>query len=113
MTQYLRDSLIASNVFCILSHGQKFQEKDVEGRCWELIEEETEEAVKSDEFFSVEPSVVESVVKREVLNATEVELFKAFDRWAIRECERQGMTSGRETKRQIFGEEIFNGYGFR
>ena len=110
-TEYLRDNLKASNVFCILPHAQKFEDKDLEDRCWEVIDEQTEEAVTSDEFVSVERSVVESVVKREALNVTEV-LFKAVDRWATRECERQGITFDGETKRRVLGEDIVNGIRF-
>ena len=77
-----------------------------------MIDEQTEEAVTSDEFVSVERSVIESVVKREALNVTEVELFKAVDRWATRECERQGITSDGETKRRVLGEDIVNGIRF-
>ena len=110
--EYLRSHLIASNVFCILPHAQKFEDKDLEDRCWKVIEEQTEEAMTSDEFVTVERSVVESVVKREVLNVTEVELFKAVDRWATKECERRGMTSHGETKRRILGEEIVKGIRF-
>lgn len=51
----------------------------------------------SDEFVSVE----RSVVKREVLNAEEVELFKAVDHWATKECEGQGMISDGGTKRRL------------
>ena len=51
----------ASNVFCILTHAQKFGGKSLEDRCWEVIERRTEEAATSDEFVSV----VECVVKRE------------------------------------------------
>ena len=105
-TEYLRDNLKASNVFCILPHAQKFEDKDLEDRCWEVIEKQTEEAVTSDEFVTVERSVVESVVKRERLNVTEVELFKAVDRWATREVERQGITPEGDVKRRILGEEI-------
>ena len=110
--EYLRENLKASNVFCILPHAQRFEDKDLEDRCWEVIKNQTEEAVTSDEFMSVERSVVESVVKREVLNVTEVELFKAVDRWATKECERQGMTSDGRTKRQILGGDIVNGIQF-
>ena len=77
-----------------------------------MIKNQTEEAVTSDEFMSVERSVVESVVKREVLNVTEVELFKAVDRWTTKECERQGITSDGRTKRQILGGDIVNGIQF-
>ena len=110
-TDYLRDNLDASNVFCILPHAQKFEDKDLEDRCWEVIEMQTEEALKSDEFVTVERSLVESVVKREVLSVAEVELFRAVDRWATKESERQGASPG-ETKRRILGEEIVKAIRF-
>ena len=87
-TKYLRDNLTASNLFSILPHAQTFEVKFLEDRCWEVVEMKTEEAVTSDEFVTVERSLVESVVKREVLNVKEVELFKAVDLWATKECER-------------------------
>ena len=111
-TAYLRDNLKASNVFCILPHAQKFEDKDLEDRCWEVIEKQTEEAVTSDEFVTVERSVVEAVVKRERLNVTEVELFKAVDRWATKESERQGRTPEGDAKRRILGEEIVKAIRF-
>ena len=107
-TAYLRDNLKASNVFCILPHAQKFEDKDLEDRCWEVIEKQTEEAVTSDEFVTVERSVVESVVKRERLKVKEVELFKAVDRWATK----QGITHDGDEKRRILGEEIVNAIRF-
>ena len=110
-TEYLRDNLTASNVFSILPHAQKFEEKDLEDRCWEVIEKQTE-AVTSDEFVTVERSLVESVVKREVLNVKEVELFKAVDHWATKECERQGITPEGEAKRRILGEDIVKAIRF-
>ena len=111
-TAYLRDNLKASNVFCILPYAQKFEDKDLEDRCWEVIEKQTEEAVTSDEFVTVERSVVESVVKRERLNVKEVELFKAVDRWATKESERQGITPESDWKRRILGEEIVKAIRF-
>jgi len=109
--EYLRDSVDASTVFFILTHAQKFEDKDLEERCWEVIEKQTEEALRSDEFVAVERSVVESVVTRERVNVTEVELFKAVDRWATEESDRQGTTPG-DTKRRILGEEIVKAIRF-
>ena len=77
-----------------------------------MIEKQTQEAVTSDEFVTVERSVVESVVKREKLNVKEVELFKAVDRWAIKESERQGITPESDWKRRILGEEIVKAIRF-
>ena len=111
--EYLRCNLKASNVFCILPHAQKFEDKDLKGRCWKVIEEQTEEALKSDEFVTVERSLVETVVESEVLNVKEVELFKAVDRWATEQSERQGsITPGGESKRRILGEGILKAIRF-
>jgi len=104
--------LKASNVFCILPYAQKFEDKDLEDRCWKVIEEQTEEAVTSDEFVTVERSLVETVVKREVLDVKEVELFKAVNRWATEESQRQGITPDGESKRRILGEEIVKAIRF-
>ena len=111
-TEYLRDQLEASNVFSILPPAQKFEDKDLERRCWEVIEKHTEEAVTSDEFVTLERSLVESVVKRERLNVKEVELFKAVDRWATKESKRQELTPHGDVKRRILGEDIVKAVRF-
>ena len=109
---YLQENLEASNVFSILPHAKKFDDQDLENRCWEVIEKHTEEAVTSDEFVTLDRSLVESVVKKEVLNVKEAELFKAVDRWATKEIERQRLIPDGETKRRIIGEELLNAIRF-
>ena len=111
-TEYLREHLEASNAFSILPQAQKFEDKDLEERCWNVIELHTEEAVTSDDFVTLERSIFESVVKRERLNVKEVDLFKAVDRWATKEMERQGLTPDGEGKRRVLGEEIVNAIRF-
>ena len=111
-TEYLREHLEASNAFSILPQAQKFEDKDLEERCWNVIESHTEEAVTSDDFVTLERSIVESVVKTERLNVKEVDLFKAVDRWATKEVERQGLTPDGEVKRRVLGEEIVNAIRF-
>ena len=111
-TEYLRRHLEASNAFSILPQAQKFEDKDLEERCWKVIEWHTEEAVTSDDFVTLKRSIVESVVKRERLNVKEVDLFKAVDRWANKEVERQGLTPGGKVKRKVLGEEIVKAIRF-
>ncbi|XP_015752982.1 PREDICTED: BTB/POZ domain-containing protein 2-like isoform X2 [Acropora digitifera] len=104
--EFLRKNLDASNVFTILPQAQKFEDKDLENRCWKVIEMHTEEAVTSDDFVVIDRSLVESVVKREKLNVKEVELFKAVNRWVEKKIENQGIASDGNAKRRIIGEEI-------
>ena len=110
--RYLRKNLAASNVLTILPHAQKFEDKDLEHPCWEVIEEQTEEVVTSVEFATVDRSLVQSFVKKDRLKVTEVKLFKAVDHWATKECERQGLTSDGETKRRILGEDVVKAIRF-
>ena len=111
-SEYLRENLSTTNVFSILPHAQKFDDKDLEDRCWEVIEEHTEEAVTSDDFVTLERSLIESVVKRERLTVKEVDLFKAVDRWAAKESERQGITTDGGSKRRIIGKAIVSAIRF-
>ena len=111
-TEYIRNNLTTANVFSILPYAQKCRDKNLEEQCWKVIEIFTEEAVTSDDFVTAERSVVESLVKSEALSVTEVELFKAVDRWATEEGGRQGLTLDGETKRRLLGEEIVKGIRF-
>ncbi|XP_078361921.1 BTB/POZ domain-containing protein 6-like [Oculina patagonica] len=92
-TEYLEDNLDPSNVFCILPSAQKYEEKDPVDRCWKVIDKQTDEAVKSDGFATIDRSLLEAVVVRDTLSIEEIELFKAVDLWATKECERQGLAA--------------------
>lgn len=111
-TEYLRDVVEISNVFKFLVPAQTYEEKDLEDKCWKVIEMQADQAVTSEEFFTVERSVVESVVKRETLNIKEVDLFKAVNQWATRKVEKQERTPDGDLRRQILGEEIVKAIRF-
>ena len=111
-TEYVQEHLEASNVFSVLPQALKFEDEALEKRCWEIIEIHTENALTSEEFVTLERSVVQSVVKRERLNVKEVDLFKAVDRWATKEVERQGVTPDGKVKRRLLGEEIVKAIRF-
>ncbi|KAL9979932.1 hypothetical protein ACROYT_G008453 [Oculina patagonica] len=111
-TEYLKDNLNPSNVFSILPSAQKYEEKTLVDRCWEVIDVQTGEAVKSDAFATIERSLLEAVVERDSLCTNEVNLFKAVNLWATKECERQGLTADGEVKRRILGESIVKGIRF-
>ena len=110
--EYLEDNVDPSNVFSILPSAQKYEEKSLVDRCWEVIDKQTEEAVKSDGFAAIESSLLESVVERDTLTIEEIELFKAVDLWAAKECERQGLVVGGALKRRVLGETLIKALRF-
>ena len=109
---YLQENIDASSVFHVLPQAQKYEEIDLLDCCWKHIEDETEEAVKSDGFVTIERSVLEELVERDSLNVKEVELFKAVDSWAKIECEKQGLKTEGSVKRRVLGERIVKGIRF-
>jgi len=111
-SEFLRENLDASNVFHVLTDAQKYEEKDLETHCWQVIDKETDEAVKSDGFVTMDKSVLEELVERDSLNVREVELFKAVDCWAIKECEKQGLAAEGSVKRKTLGERIVKAIRF-
>ena len=111
-TEYLLDNLEPSNVFAILTHAQRFEEKKLKDRCWKVVEMQTGKALTSNEFITIEKLLVQSVVKKEELNVKEVELLKAVNRWATKECERQGLSPDGNVKRRILGEDIVKAIRF-
>ena len=110
--KYLQTELDSSNVFSILPHAQKFEEKNLVNQCWKVIDKQTEEAVKSREFVTIERSLLENVVNRDTLNIPEIELFKAVNLWATKRCEEQGLSTDGSEKRRILGERIVKGIRF-
>ncbi|XP_022802352.1 BTB/POZ domain-containing protein 6-like [Stylophora pistillata] len=110
--EYLLQNLDPSNVFGILPSAQKYEEKDLVERCWKVIDENTEQAAESEGFFAIERSLLESVVTRDTLTIEEINLFKAVDSWATRECGRQGLEADGLTKRRVLGEEIVKAIRF-
>ena len=111
-TDFLQDNLDASNAFGILPKAYHFDEKKLVERCWKVIDERCEEALKSDGFATLERSLLEEVVKRDTLNIEEVELFKAVDSWASKKCKEEGLTAYGDVKRKVLGENIVKAIRF-
>ena len=111
-TEYLKEKLDPSNVFSILPSSQKYEEKALEDRCWKVIENQTEAAVKSEGFETIERSLLEAIVARDTLTIKEVALFKAVDSWATKQCKKQSLPVGGKLKRRILGEEVIKAIRF-
>ena len=111
-TEYLKEKLDPSNVFIILPLAQKYEDKTLVDRCWNVIDEQTEAAVNSVGFEMIEKSLLEGVVARDNLIIQEIALFQALDRWATKQCEKQGLVADGKKKRRIIGEKAIKAIRF-
>jgi len=110
--EYLGQILDGSNVFSMMDCSRIFEEKRLMEKCWCAVDKCAEDAVKSSSFITIEKSVLEALVERDTLMIKEVELFKAVDKWATKECERQELVADGTVKRRILGERIIKAIRF-
>ena len=111
-SKYLRDHMDPSNVFNILPMAQKYEEKKLTDRCWEVIDNQSQTAMKSDGFTTIEHSILEAVVSRDTLTINEMNLFQAVNLWATKKCRNQGLETNGEEKRRILGEKVVKAIRF-
>ncbi|XP_068748205.1 BTB/POZ domain-containing protein 6-like [Montipora capricornis] len=111
-TKYLQDHLDPSNVFTILLFARKYDEEKLVDQCWEMIEKQTEAAVKSERFTLIDRPLLEELVERDTLDISEVELFKGVVQWANKEVARRGIVADGREKRNVIGERIIKAIRF-
>ncbi|XP_010780284.1 BTB/POZ domain-containing protein 3-like [Notothenia coriiceps] len=104
---FLETSLSAKNACVLLSQSCLFEEPDLTQRCWEVIDAQAELALRSEGFCDIDSQTLESILKRETLNAKEMVVFEAALNWAEAECQRQDLSPTIENKRLVLGKAIY------
>ena len=103
----LQDSMKPENVITVLEQAIHFDEKELEKKCWEMIDNKTSEAVTSDTFSDISQKTLINLLKRESLNIEEVQLFQAVLKWSESECSEKGMEVTGKNKRAVLGDAIY------
>lgn len=103
--KYFEQNLAPDNVFVALQQALQF-DKELEKKCWDMIESKTSEVVKSDAFTGISQSTLEQLLKREWLNIKEVELFNAVVEWSEAECSRKEKEVNAKNQRAVIGNAI-------
>ena len=89
-TNYLDNELKASNACSVLEHSIFFNEEALSQKCLELIEENTEEAISSEDFMTISRETLAKILDSEKLRIAELNLFERSYEWArckIKEAE--------------------------
>ena len=57
-------------------------------RCWELIDSQTMEVIRSEAFLQLSQAQLSDIVKRDTLRVFEIELHERVEKWARAQLER-------------------------
>ena len=105
-TEFLLKLLSADNVFSVLPTADMYEEASLVEKCWEMVDENTEDAMNSEAFLDVSHEMLCSFLERDTLTVREVDIFKAVDRWAEHQCKKQQREVSGEEKRKILGDAV-------
>ncbi|XP_071961777.1 BTB/POZ domain-containing protein 3-like [Antedon mediterranea] len=104
---FLEMNLTARNACFLLSQSHLFDEHQLMQQCWEVIDAQTEVALRADSFVDIDFKTLQSILSRETLNVNEVALFHAAVRWAKAECKRQEMITTPPNLRKVLGKALY------
>lgn len=104
---FLETSLSARNACVLLSQSCLFEEPELTQRCWEVIDAQAELALRSDGFCDIDAQTLDSILRRETLNAKEMVVFEAALSWAEAECQRRELPPTVDNKRRALGKAIY------
>ncbi|CAG9530453.1 unnamed protein product [Cercopithifilaria johnstoni] len=102
--RYLTTCLTASNALCLLSQARFFDEPFLMKRCLQVIDTNTDEALKSPGIRDIDRDTLITVLQRSELDpSSELVIFRAAQSWSEAECERREIEVNPSNQRQVLG----------
>ena len=106
-TKFLWRDLYPRNACRALEFAKLFEEPVLQEKALQIITHQTLDVIGEATWEEIEPVTLGVVLKKDSLSAPESVMFEAMDRWATRECERQGVESSGDSKRLVLGDTLY------
>ncbi|XP_055351483.1 BTB/POZ domain-containing protein 1-like isoform X2 [Paramacrobiotus metropolitanus] len=75
--------------------------------CLHVLDEKTEEVLRSEHFISISQDTLRTILQRDTLSAGENDIYLAAERWAVEACKRNNMEPSAANRRQMLGDALF------
>ena len=112
LTEFVKAKLIRDitreSVLDILEQAIHFDEKDLETKCWQTIEWRANDIVGSANFVNIKQATLASLLKRNYLNVSEIDLFQAVLKWVDHQCSERGLELTTENRRSVIGDAVYD-----
>ena len=105
--EYLRGELNAENAIMLLNQPTLIDDKDLINECWECIDGQSEEFMKTEEFKDIDHETLHTILSRDSLQAKEVSIFNAVLGWAKQACTRNNLLITGKNQRKIIGDALY------
>ena len=105
--RFLEERIDPNNVFETLTQARHFREKELEKRCWFIVDLNTKQCLHSPSFLELDQAALQSLLRRETLRIEESELFEYSMRWAKKQCESEELEVSGINLRTILGDALY------
>lgn len=104
---FLETCLNSENAFMLLAKARFYDEERLAKQCLAIIDEEANEALKSDDFLGIDQETLCILLRRNTLRMKELTLFNAVKRWAQEKCRQRSLPSTAENQRNVLGNALY------
>ena len=105
----LEANLAPGNVLVALEQAIRLDEKRLEAKCWNIVLNNALECINSEVFCNIGSHTLNTLLKKQTLKISEVDLFKAVLRWTDSECARQDINieDDKMARRRVLGDSLY------
>ena len=105
--EVFHESLQPDNAVTVLEQAMHFDEKELEKKCWKVVESQAGKVVSSEAFCHISQGTLINILKRDKLNCIkEIELFQAVLKWSDAQCAKNGVDATGENRRALIGDAV-------
>ena len=108
LMDFFEKSITNVNTASMLECAVHFGDKKLEKACWNFIDCNMKNFIRSKYFNDVSQKTLASLLKLERTGISEVELFHAVLEWSKYQCAKKKMEPTRENKRSVIGNAIYD-----
>ena len=102
------ESLQPDNAVTVLEQAMHFDEKELEKKCWEVVESQAGKVVSSEAFCHISQGTLINILKLDKLSGIkEIELFHAVLKWSSAQCAKSGLEATGEKRRAVIGDALY------
>ena len=106
--EVFHESLQPANAITVLEQAMHFDEKELEKKCWEVVESQAGKVVSSEAFCHISRGTLINILKRDKLNGIkEIELFQAVLKWSSAQCVKSGVEATGENRRAVICDALY------
>ncbi|XP_055356310.1 BTB/POZ domain-containing protein 6-B-like [Paramacrobiotus metropolitanus] len=105
--EMIYSQLNVDNCLSALEQALHWHADGIVEKCLNLLDEESLAILQSPTFTAISKDLLEIILERETLSAEEYDIYLAVEEWDHEACQREGMDTSADNRRQMLGSALY------